>query len=327
MTRVTVVIPSWNGEKLLKSCLGSLEDQTYRDFETVVVDNGSTDQTTELVRTHFPRVKLIRLGQNLGFATAVNRGILMTESEYLILLNNDTKVDPRCLSFLVRTADEFPEAGMVAAKMLNFFDPQLIDGAGGYIDAVGHANTIGYGKKDGAEFREPREVFLVSGGGSLIKRWVFNTVGLFDEDYFAYFEDVDLCLRAQLQGISARFEPKAVIYHIHKATSSKNKALTEYLQFRNLTQTVIKNYPREFLENDFNWLKIILVNINTVRFLMLQGYLISALKAEWFVLVNIIKLLRKRRIIQSQIKVPCSYLVENIKPKKVTLFGILTGGF
>lgn len=327
MIKASVIIPNWNGRKFLRSCLSSLEEQTFKDFEVIVVDNGSTDGSVDFIKKNFPKVKILELNKNIGFSPAVNLGIQQAEGKYIILLNNDTKADQNCLRYLVQAADQHPEVGMVAAKLLNFYNPKVIDSAGDFIDAVGHANNIGFGQKDGPEFKREGYVFLVCGGGALFKRHMLDKVGLLDEAFFAYFEDVDLCLRAQLQGFKGWYEPKALIYHIHKATSARVKALAEYLQFRNMTMTIIKNFPGSLLIKDLNWLKIFLVNINTVRFLASEGYLKEAIRAEFYILLNLPKLLVKRFQIQSRKKTSDRYIIENIRPKKVTVFGLLKEGF
>lgn len=325
--KASIIIPNWNGKEYLKNCLKSLEDQSFKNFELIVVDNGSVDGSKDYIKKNYPTVTLIEINRNIGFSPAVNLGIKRAKGKYIILINNDTKVDKDCIKNLVRAVEQHPEVGMVAAKMMQYHNPKIIDSAGDYIDAVGHANNIGLGEEDGEKFNKGRYIFLVTGGGSLFRREVFNKVGLFDHDYFAYFEDVDLSFRAQMVGFKAWFEPKAVIYHIHKATSNRNRPFTEYLQFRNMTMTVIKNFPLKLLLKDFNWLKIILVNLNTIRYLAKNGYLKQALKAEYYILTHLIPLLRKRKIVQSQIKVPVEYIIENVKPKKVTLFGIFKTGF
>ncbi len=323
--KASIVIPNWDGKKFLKSVLKSLKNQTYKNFETIVVDNGSKDGSVEYIERYFPKTRIIKLPKNIGFAPAVNLGIKEALGEYIILINNDTKVDKRCIEYLVLAADVHPEVGMVACKMLQFYKPSIIDSAGDYIDASGHANNIGLGEKDGEKFNKAGYVFLVTGGGGLFKRSVFDKVGFLDDDFFAYFEDVDLCFRAQLVGIKGWYEPKAIIYHIHKATSSRNKPFTEYLQFRNMTMTVIKNFPKGLLLKDLNWLKIILVNINTIRFLSINGFFVSAIKAEFYIIFNFFKLLNKRKYIQENIKVSESYIIENVLPKKVTFFGLFKG--
>ncbi len=326
MVKVSVIIPNWNGKQLLDVCLSSLVRQSFKDFEVIVVDNGSVDGSQEFIQKKFPDIKLINLDKNYGFAYAVNRGVEKAKGKFIVLLNNDTKAEKNCLKELVICVDKNLEVGMVAAKMLNYYNPKIIDSAGDFIDAVGHADNIGQGEPDGVKFQKAKAVFLVSGGGCLIKKIVFEKVGLFDEDFFAYFEDVDFGFRAQLLGIKAIFCPKAIIYHIHKATSSKNPELLEYLQFRNMTQTVIKNFPTRLLIKNLNWLRIILVNLNTVRFLAKQGYLKEALLAEIYILKNIILLLKKRRQIQSQRQVDVEYIIDNVLLKKITLFGLIKNG-
>ncbi|MDO8429660.1 MAG: glycosyltransferase family 2 protein [Candidatus Daviesbacteria bacterium] len=325
MVKVTVIIPNWNGKEYLKTCLPSLIKQSFKDFEIILIDNGSTDGSVKFAE-RFVNLKIIKLKKNIGFAPAVNLGIESSKSEYLVLLNNDTKVDIRCLEYLVKAAESHPEVGMVAAKMLNFYNPKLIDSAGDYIDAVGHANNIGWQERDGEKFNQAKNIFLVSGGGCLIKRQVILKVGLLDDDFFAYFEDVDFCFRAQLAGFKAWFEPRAKIFHVHKATSRRNQGLTEYLQFRNMTITVIKNFPPKLLIHNFNWLKILLVNINTVRFLATQGYFKEALKAEIYILTHLLNILLKRRKTQSLKVVSDEYIISWVLPKKITLFGLFRNG-
>lgn len=323
--KASVIIPNWNGVQLLKVCLEGLQKQTFSDFEVVVVDNGSNDGSAGFIKKKFPDVKLIELVENSGFAHAVNLGIKHCVGKYIILLNNDTKADKRFVEMLVKTADKKRDYGMIAAKMLQFRSPNLIDSAGDYIDVVGHANNIGLGE-DKKKFEKAGEVFLVSGGASLFKREVFDVAGFFDEKYFAYMEDVDLCLRAQFKGIKGWYEPKAVVLHMHKETSKKNPAFLEYLQFRNMMMTIIKDFPIQILIQDLNFFKIILVNLNTCLFLIKKGFLKSALKAEIFIILNIFSLLKLRKQIQSGISVDREYLISIFRPKKITFFKLLGKG-
>lgn len=322
-TKVSVIIPNWNGWNLLKVCLNSLKKQTYSNFETIIVDNGSSDGSFGYIKKFFPKIQIIALDKNYGFARAVNEGIKKAAGDYIILINNDTEVDKYCLEFLVKAAGRRQEVGFIAAKMLNFYKRDIIDSAGDYIDIVGHANNIGLGEKDGATFNLAKEVFLATGGGSLFKKKVFEKVGLFDENYFAYMEDVDFCLRAQMQGYKGWYEPKAVIYHIHKATGNRNKSNLEYLQFRNMIMTIIKDFPTALLWRNFNWLLIILVNLNTVFYLSIKGFFWQAIKAEIYILVNLPLLLRKRFKIQKNKKVSNEYLIGNFHKKKISFYGLL----
>lgn len=324
--KISVVIPNWNGKHLLKTCLTSLQKQTLKGVEIIVIDNGSVDGSLTYIKRYFPQIKLIELDKNYGFAKAVNEGIKSSRARMVVLINNDTEVDKNCLKYLYQAAKARSQVGFVAAKMLNFYQRDKIDSAGDYIDVVGHANNIGLGELDGPKFNKAGEIFLVTGGGGLFKREVFASVGYLDEDYFAYFEDVDLCLRAQLQGFKGWFEPKAKIYHMHKATSNKVRRQAEYWQFRNMTQTIIKDFPHGLLLKNFNWLRVLLVNLNTVRFLGTQGLFWQGIKAEAWILAHLPKLLWKRWQIQKSKRVSDDYMISNFKNKKITLFGLIKEG-
>lgn len=316
--KVSVVIPNWNGKHWLKVCLPTLRRQTFKDFEVIVVDNGSSDGSEEYMRKFFPEFRVVRLEKNLGFAGGVNKGIVASVGENIVLVNNDMKLDKDFLKYLYQSI-KVKGVGLVAAKVLQYYHPTLIDSAGDYIDIVGHANNIGRGDKNGPEYDMERKIFLVTGGACLIKREVFDRVGLFDEDYFAYFEDVDLSLRAQYAGFKAVYQPKAVVYHVHKGTSSKNRALLEYWQFRNMTMNIIKDFPDCVIWHKWNWLKILLVNIKTVQFFAKEGVLWSALRAEWYIIVHLPQLLTKRRAVQSLIVVSPDYLRSIFVDKKINV--------
>lgn len=316
--KISVVIPTWNGKKWLKVCLPSLRIQTFKDFEVIVVDNGSRDGSGKYVKKYYPKYKLICLEKNLGFAGGVNRGIEASQGENIVLVNNDMKLDKDFLNQLYLSLQK-REVGMVAAKVLQYYHPQLIDSAGDYIDIVGHGNNIGQGEVDREQYNENTKIFLVTGGACLIRREVLEKVGLLDEDYFAYFEDVDLCLRAQFCGFKAIFQPKAIAYHVHKATSSKNPALLEYWQFRNMTMNIIKDFPDCVIWHKWNWLKIILVNLKTIYFLARQGMIISAMSAEWYVIWHFGDLLKKRAQVQSLIRVDNDYLRSIFADKKIKI--------
>lgn len=325
--KASVIIPNWNGRHLLEICLPSIQKQSIKNFEVIVVDNGSQDGSVDYIKKYFPKVKIITLDKNYGFAKAINMGIKQSCGKYLILLNNDTEVDKNYLEHLVKTGQTHPEVSFVAAKMLNFYNRNIIDSAGDAVDAVGHSYNIGLGEKDEERFNKEGEVFLVTAGGSLYKKEVFEKVGLFDEDYGTYMEDVDLGLRAQLAGFKGWYTPKAVLYHMRKATSVKATAKSEYWHFRNMTQNIIKDYPTALFWQDFNWLKILLVNINTVWYMIKKGLIWQAVCAEGYILINLPKLLRKRAKIQKSKTVSDDYIIKNIRPKKLTFFGIIKTGF
>lgn len=318
--KVSVIIPNWNGIKLLKICLPSLAKQVYQGFEVIVVDNGSTDGSVEFIKSNFPKFKIIQLTTNLGFAGAVNLGIKKSLGENIFLLNNDTEIDKDCLRLLYDKIKQ-KEISFVVPKMLNFYKRNILELAGKefVIDSVGHLFSLCAGKKDSKKYNQEGYTFLAPGGAVLFKNDVFGRIGLFDESFFLYLEDADLSLRAQLAGFKGWYNPKAVVYHKGMATSSRNMALVECLNFRNMIMIMIKNFPISLLLYDFNWLKIILVHLNTIKYLASRGYLWGALKAEWYILINLKGLWKKRKEIQKLKIVSDQYIIDNVKKRKLIL--------
>ena len=198
--KASIIIPNWNGEHLLKDCLESLKKQGYTGFEIILVDNASSDNSIQYVENNFPKVKIIKLDKNYGFARAINEGVKLSRSKYVVFLNNDTKVTKDWLKNLVDLADKHPEVISVNSKILNFYDKKKIDGVGILINEVGQARSIGWDEKDLGQFEKQQYIFGATGGASLFRRQEFTAVGGFDENYFMYCEEVDFAFRAQFLG-------------------------------------------------------------------------------------------------------------------------------
>ncbi len=242
--RLTVVIPNWNGERFLKLCLGSLRDQSFRDFETLLVDNGSTDGSLDFVAEHFPEVKTLSLGENRGFSGAVNAGIWASETELVALLNNDTEQDQGWLEALMHAADSHPEAGLFASKLVDFHDRRFLDGAGDAMRLSGLPYRLGHGERDRGQFDAPGYVFAACAAAALYRKSLFDEVGLFDEDFVSYCEDGDLSFRAQLAGYRCFYVPSAVVYHMGSAsTGGKRSPTATRLGTRNSLSLLVKNLP------------------------------------------------------------------------------------
>lgn len=242
--RVTVVIPNWNGERFLKVCLVSLRRQNLGDFEVILVDNGSTDGSVELVAEIFPEIKIISLEKNLGFSAAANAGIRASSTELVALLNNDTEQDPDWLEVLVRASDAHPEAGFFASKLVDYHDRRFLDGAGDALRLSGLPYRLGHGEKDRGQFDEPSFVFGACAAAALYRREMLDEIGLFDEDFVSYCEDGDLSFRAQLAGYKCFYLPDAVVYHMGSAsTGGKRSATATRLGTRNSLSLLIKNLP------------------------------------------------------------------------------------
>jgi GT2 family glycosyltransferase len=240
---VSVVIPNWNGLDFLRIVLPSLEAQTDQDFTVTVVDNGSEDESVDWLRREWPLVNVIELPENLGFAPAVNAGIRATTAEFVALLNNDLELEPRWLEEMVATLRAHPGAGSAGGKMLRYDRRDLIDDAGNGFSWYGVGFAHGKGERDNGRFDQPATVFSACAGAALYRRTALDQVGLMDEDFFAYAEDLDWGFRAWLAGYSCWYQPAAVSYHIGGATSARAGDLARFLTFRNSLELVMKDFP------------------------------------------------------------------------------------
>jgi len=244
---ISIIIVNWNGRHLLTDCLGSLRTQTYRDYETILVDNGSSDGSAEFVRTQFPEVHLIVLPENRGFAGGNNVGIAAATGQYIALLNNDTKADPDWLSSLVNATASGQHVGMCASKILSHDSPNVIDNTGLLLYWDGLARGRGRLEVDRGQFDHQREVLFPSGCAGLYRKSMLDEIGSFDEEFFAYADDVDLGLRGRLAGWDCVYVPGAVVYHKYSSSSSAYSPMKAFLVERNRIWVLLKYYPIELV--------------------------------------------------------------------------------
>jgi GT2 family glycosyltransferase len=245
---ISVVIPTWNGRPLLARCLASLEDQRFRNFETIVVDNGSSDDSAAFVRARFRTAVLVRLPRNLGFAAAVNVGARAARGRYLAILNSDTELAVDWLGELVACVERHPCAASVTGKTLRLGDPAVIDGAGDFMTWSLKAYRRGWGERDRGQYEQEEQVFSASGTASLWRTDIFRKLGGFDDSYFAYYEDVDLGFRARLAGFECWYTPQAVALHEgHGTTRTEWREFDSLHSVRNRWATIVKNAPRSWL--------------------------------------------------------------------------------
>jgi GT2 family glycosyltransferase len=244
MTELSIVIPSWNGKHFLERCFTSIQHQTLpsKKVQVVLVDNGSTDGTIGYCKQHFPWVTLVALAHNTGFDGAVNAGIAASSSPLIFLLNNDTELDEACLAQLISAAERHPEAGFFATKMLDFTDRTIIDSCGDALCWNGKSYNRGQLQTDGPEFSTEQPVFGACAGAALYRSAMLTKIGEFDEDFFAYLEDVDISFRAQAAGYPCIFVPTARVYHIGSATAGKGSAFGFKLFIKNHFHLIWKNY-------------------------------------------------------------------------------------
>jgi GT2 family glycosyltransferase len=223
---VFVIIPNWNGRDLIQKCLQALARQT-QPHRVIVVDNGSVDGSDMLVEQEFPQVELKRFPDNAGFAGGVNRGIrpaLKAGADYIALLNNDAVPEPDWLKRLVQAVEADPRAGIVTSK-ITAQGGRALDSTGDFYSIWGLPFPRGRGEADAGQYdgSDLRDVFAASGGASLYRAQMLREIGLFDERFFAYYEDVDLSFRARLAGWKVLYEPRAVVCHAISGTSSRIK--------------------------------------------------------------------------------------------------------
>jgi GT2 family glycosyltransferase len=246
--RVTVAVLNYDGRRLLDIVLPSvLALSGIEDARVLVVDNGSSDGSVDHVRATWPSVEVLAIPHNVGVAAALNRAVRASDTEMVALLNNDIELEPGWLTGLVEALDAHPEAASASGKMLRFDDRLTIDATGDLMLWSGAVANRGRGMRDEGQFDSPQAVFAACAGAALYRRAAFERVGPFDESFFAYLEDIDWGVRAQLAGLSSRYVPSAVAYHMGGATTSARRGFYGRLQRRNTLLLVTKDFPTSAL--------------------------------------------------------------------------------
>jgi GT2 family glycosyltransferase len=230
---VSVVIPNWNGKEYLSDCIASLREQTHNNLEIIVVDNASTDDSVGYLRKNFPETKVIKHSKNFGFGAANNTGIKAAQGRYIMMLNNDTRLEPKCIEELRKSIDKDEKFGACASKILLEHENNLVDVAGIVVCLDGL--SIGRGRLESSDkFNDEEEVFFASDCACLYKKEMLDDIGLtkeiYDEDFFAYADETDMGWRAQLAGWKCIYNPKAVVYHFHSASSSNYSPFKAFFQ-------------------------------------------------------------------------------------------------
>jgi len=211
---VSIIIVNYNGSKIIKDCLDSITNQSYSNFEVIVVDNNSTDESTKIIKKNYPNIKLIELKNNLGFTGGNNIGYKNSNGENIILLNNDTKVEHDYIEKFIKVFNDFPNCGIAQSKIVLYDFPQKLDCAGSFWTFSTYMYHFGYREKSIDKiYNEPYKIFSVKGASMIIKKEVIEKIGLFDEELWHYYEDTDLCHRAINAGYDIYYYPFAVCYH------------------------------------------------------------------------------------------------------------------
>lgn len=231
MQKVTIVIPNYNGRRLLENCLKTLENQTYTDFKVLIIDNGSTDGSKEIISDTLD-MEMVSLETNLGFCGAVNLGIQMTNTPYIILLNNDTETDRYFVETLLKAIERSEKIFSCGAQMIDFQNHKILDNAGDLYTAMGWAVARGKGKRC-IDYEKKKRVFSCCAGAAIYRMDILNQIGGLDEHHFAYLEDVDLGYRARIHGFENWYIPEAKVYHVGSATTGARYRKEGILAARN----------------------------------------------------------------------------------------------
>lgn len=307
---VSIIIVTWNSNIYLNKCLDHLLSQTFNKCEIILVDNGSDDNAMDTLYKRYPSLNLYiqKMDTNLGFATANNIGAHLAHGKWLALLNADAFPEPHWLENLLRATEENPEYNVFASRQIQENTPSLLDGAGDAYHLTGLAWRRYYNKPVQEYGNQPEEVFSACPAAALYSREDFLQVDGFDEDYFSYFEDVDLGFRLRLAGKKCLYVPEAVVHHVGSASTGKRSDFSVYYGYRNMIWTFFKDMPSPLI-----WY-FLPVHIATVSFfvvyLSLRGQGKVIMKAIIDTIRGLPKVMKKRKMVQRNRKIKASDLLK-----------------
>ena len=300
---ISVIIVCWNSANYLSRCLNSLSAQTNRNFEVIIVDNDSKDNSVLGLEENYPNLdlRIEHLESNLGFAVANNIGARLARGKWLALLNSDAFPEPDWLEQLVRAADDNPKFTFFASRQIQANTPELLDGTGDVYHVSGLGWRQNYNHLTSKYGIQPGEIFSACAAAALYSRDDFLKVGGFDEDYFSYFEDIDLGFRLRLIGGRCFYVPKAVVYHIGSASTGVRSDFSVYYGYRNLEWTYFKDMPSVLF-----WFYLplhIAVNFFFLIYFSFKGLGSAIWRAKMDALRELPAMLEKRRTIQRERRV------------------------
>ncbi|MFT4604829.1 MAG: GT2 family glycosyltransferase [Rhodothermales bacterium] len=271
--KVSVIIVSWNAQPLLERCLPSVVATDYPNLEIVLADNGSTDDSVAWVQATYPKVRVISMGENLGFCGGNNRAIAETDSPFVVLLNNDVQVEPDWLGHLIALAETDSAIAAIQPKLLQFDDHgrfEYAGASGGHIDRLGYPFARGRVffevEEDAGQYDDSTDVFWATGAALLLRRAALDQVGLLDEAFEFHMEEIDLCWRLRSGGYRVMVEPQSRVYHIGGGSLPQESPRKTAYNFRNSLLMLYKNLPPSRWRRVFPQ-RIVLDGLATVRFL------------------------------------------------------------
>lgn len=323
LPKVSIIVLYFNEPKLTIDCLASLQAINYPRYEIIVVDNGSALDIAKSVKKQFPRVTVLRNEKNEGYAEGNNIGYKKATGEYILLLNNDAIVEKNFLNPLVNALEKDKHIAGVQPKILQYPHKEMIDSVGSYFMYSGFLYHFGHNKEDQEKYNHASEIFSMKGACMLLRKSVVDKIGLFDKDYFAYFEETDLCQRIWLSGWTIQYIPISKIYHIGGQTSKKLlSTFVQYNSYKNRIYTYCKNLEMITLLKVLP-LHFFLCEVVSFMYIVTGKFALAATmqRALWWNFVNIPRIIRERKRIQKLRKVSdVSYLNKITKTTRLSYY-------
>jgi len=316
---VSIIIVNWNGLGWLKMSLPALARQTYKNVETILVDNASTDQSIEWTKKNYPKVRIVKNKKNEGFSEGNNVGYRVARGEYILLLNNDTKVKPDFIQQIVATLTSSADIGGAQCKLLLMDDPTKLDAAGAFFTQTGFLLHWGFGKKDADKYDATENLYTAKGAAVIFTRKALKKVemnnSMFDPSYFAYFEETDLCHRIWLSGRRIVYAPASIVYHKMGGTSTgMDNSFIQYHSFKNRICTYLKNL------STWELIKLLPVHLAMCEFFAFTSFVKGKIalsmaihRSIWWNIAHLGETWSKRRYIQDVIRqVPDSSFLPSV---------------
>jgi len=298
---ISAIIVNYNGGVYLRSCIQSLQEQTYPIHEIIIVDNASSDSSLQSI-SNLTKCKVIKQNYNTGFAVATNLAVAhVNEAEWLLLLNPDANLEPNWLESMIEVASHQPEAVMLASRLIQYVHRDMLDGAGDVFHVSGAHWRRGHGQHAKDQYMTSDDVFSPCAAAALYRRKAFVEAGGFDESFFCYGEDIDLAFRVRMLGYRCLYVPTAVAYHAGSASTSRRSDFAVYFGHRNLVWVYFKNMPMilmwAYLPQHLLW------NIVTIIWFIRRGQGKTILRAKWDAIKGLPQVFHKRREVQALRKV------------------------
>jgi len=298
---ITAIVLNWNGKHFLKECFDSLLNQSFKDYELFMVDNGSTDGSLEFMRDKFPQVEILSLSRNMGFCRAMNAGIKLAKGRFIALFNNDVVVDKNWMGEMNAALENNPDVGTCASKILFYNAPHRINSVGDLLSISGEAHNRGFDEELDSKYDIPEFVFSASAAACIYRRTMLKEIGLFDEDFFNTYEDIDLSFRAHLKGWKCLYVPKATVYHHWLGTIGLFSPMNIFYMSKNNLNILIKNMPLELIKKYASVIfkKHLKINLG----MALRGSCSAFIKGKLRYLLQLPKMLKKRNTILKDRKI------------------------